>query len=91
MTHPSRETGSTIVTKDDFYQCLRNQLGPELLSGSNLDALHDALTSLDTPADLTIVCRSLLEENLGSYWDRAYSMFMDCLDENSELTVSFGE
>ena len=83
--------GSKIASREDFYESLRAQLGKDLLIGSNLDALHDALTSLTTPSDITIMERDLLEQSLGDYWGKIYEVLMDSLDENFDLSVSFEE
>ncbi len=81
--------GAAVSDKSSFYETLRAQLGGDILIGSNLDALHDALTSITCPTDITILSRPALEEALGEYWDAAYAMLMDCLDENCELSLSF--
>lgn len=83
--------GSVITSREDFFAVLRDQLGEDVLIGSNLDALHDALTSITFPTDITILSRPALEVALGNYWEAAYTMFMDCLDENCELSLSFEE
>ena len=83
--------GSQVTSKEEFFSVLRNQIGEDVLIGSNLDALHDALTSLTAPSDITIVERELLEQNLGTYWEKIYEVLMDCLDENYDLSVSFEE
>jgi len=81
--------GADVTCREEFFGKFRHYLGESVLIGSNLDALHDALTSITFPTDITILSRPSLEESLGEYWDAAYSMLMDCLDENCELSLSF--
>lgn len=83
--------GSSVGSRQDFFDKFRHSLGADVLIGSNLDALHDALTSISCPTDITILSRPALEEVLGDYWNRVFSMLMDCLDENCELSLSFEE
>lgn len=83
--------GAAVSDRASFYDILRAQLGSDVLIGSNLDALHDVLTSITCPTDITILDRPALEESLGEYWNAVYSMLMDCLDENCELSLSFEE
>jgi RNAse (barnase) inhibitor barstar len=81
--------GAAITSREEFFESFRSCLGADLLIGSNLDALHDALTSVTVPTDITILSRPALEEILGDYWEAAFSMLMDCLDENCGLSLSF--
>ena len=83
--------GADITSREEFFEAFRSQLGADLLIGSNLDALHDALTSITVPTGVTILERSELESALGDYWNRVFAMLMDCLDENSDLSLSFEE
>ena len=81
--------GGAVNSRDEFFSTMRSQLGENILIGNNLDALHDALTSITCPTDITVLNRSSLESVLGDYWNRVFSMLMDCLDENCELSLSF--
>lgn len=83
--------GSQVSSRGEFYDAIRIQIGGDLLIGNNLDALHDALTSITEPSDITIIERRLLEQNLADYWEKIYKVLMDCLDENYNLSVSFEE
>ena len=68
---------------------MRLSLGSDLLIGSNLDALHDALTTVSYSAEFVVEGRSLLEHNLGSFWDKVCEVFNDSLDENYNISLSF--
>ncbi len=83
--------GSLISTKEEFFETLKRQLGEDILIGNNLDALHDALTSISHSVDITVLMRPMLEHNLGSYWDKIYRVIMDSLDENYNLSISFDD
>ena len=81
--------GSLITTKEEFYEFMRLSLGSDLLIGSNLDALHDALTTVSYSAEFIVEGRDLLEHNLGSFWDKVCEVFNDALDENYNISLSF--
>ena len=81
--------GSLITTKEEFYEFMRSALGSDLLAGSNLDALHDALTTVSYSAEFIVEGRDLLEHNLGSFWDKVCEVFNDALDENYNISLSF--
>ncbi len=81
--------GSLITTKEEFYEFMRSALGSDLLAGSNLDALHDALTTVSYSADFIVEGQSLLEHNLGSFWDKVCEVFNDSLDENYNISLSY--
>ena len=81
--------GSLITTKEEFYEFMRSALGSDLLAGSNLDALHDALTTVSYSADFIVEGQSLLEHNLGSFWDQVCEVFNDSLDENYNISLSY--
>ena len=81
--------GSLITTKEEFYEFMRSALGSDLLAGSNLDALHDALTTVSYSAEFVVEGQSLLEHNLGSFWDKVCEVFNDSLDENYNISLSY--
>ena len=81
--------GSLITTKEEFYDFMRVSLGSDILIGSNLDALHDALTTVSYSAEFIVEGRDLLEHNLGSFWDKVCEVFNDALDENYNISLSF--
>ena len=81
--------GSLITTKEEFYDFMRLSLGSDILIGSNLDALHDALTTVSYSAEFIVEGRDLLEHNLGSFWEKVCEVFNDALDENYNISLSF--
>ena len=81
--------GSLITTREEFFEFIRGALGRDLLIGSNLDALHDALTTVSYSAEFIVEGRDLLEHNLGSFWDKVCEVFSDSLDENYNISLSF--
>ena len=81
--------GSLITTKEEFYEFMRLSLGSDLLIGSNLDALHDALTAVSYSAEFIVEGQNMLEHNLGSFWDKVCEVFNDSLDENYNISLSF--
>lgn len=81
--------GSLITTKEEFFDFMRRALGSDLLIGSNLDALHDALTTVSYSAEFIVEGQSLLEHNLDGFWDKVYKVFNDALDENYNISLSF--
>lgn len=81
--------GSLITTKEEFYEFMRLSLGSDLLIGSDLDALHDALTAVSYSAEFIVEGQNLLEHNLGSFWDKVCEVFNDSLDENYNISLSF--
>ena len=81
--------GSLITTKEEFYEFMRSALGSDLLAGSNLDALHDALTTVSYSSEFIVEGQSLLEHNLGSFWDKVCEVFNDSLDENYNISLSY--
>ena len=81
--------GSLITTKEEFYEFMRLSLGSDLLIGSNLEALHDALTAVSYSAEFIVEGQNLLEHNLGSFWDKVCEVFNDSLDENYNISLSF--
>lgn len=81
--------GSLITTKEEFYDFMRLSLGSDLLIGSNLDALHDALTTVSYSTEFVVESRSMLEHNLGAFWDKVCEVFNDSLDENYNISLSF--
>ena len=81
--------GSLITTKEEFYDFMRLSLGSDILIGSNLDALHDALTTVSYSAEFIVEGRDLLEHNLGSFLEKVCEVFNDALDENYNISLSF--
>ena len=83
--------GNTIDSRESLFHALRSQLGEDLLTGSNLDALHDALTSITVHTVIEVINQAKLAETLGDYWKRMFWMLNDCLDENRDLKLELTE
>lgn len=80
----AREFGSRL----EMHAALRNALGGENYWGSNLDALHDCLTSVSEPTVLRIVNWSYAARHLGEYADRLWHVLSDSTDENPNLNIT---
>lgn len=83
--------GSSIDTREAFFDALRAQIGADLLAGNNLDALHDVLTAFTVHTVIEIRSRHLLEEALGDYWKRIFWVLTDSLDENRDLKLEMND
>ena len=83
--------GSLIDSREAFFSAVRSQVGEDLLIGSNLDALHDVLTSITSHTVIEIRNLHLLESGLGDYWKRIMWLLTDCLDENRDLQLEMTE
>ena len=79
--------GNHIDSIETFFHILRSQLGEDGLIGSNLDALHDVLTSIT----IEIRNQAKLADTLGDYWKRIFWLLSDCLDENRDLKLDLTE
>ena len=83
--------GNTIDSRESLFHALRSQLGEDLLTGNNLDALHDALTSITVHTVIEVRNQAKLAETLGDYWKRMFWMLNDSLDENRDLKLELTE
>ena len=80
---------SEFVTKTDMFNCLREALGAENFYGSNLDALHDKLTMVFEPTEITVKSFPEAIRHLGAYANIFWHVLDDCTEENKNLTVRF--
>ncbi len=83
--------GTLIGDREEFFEVVRKQLPCGILMASNLDALHDALTTISSFTTLRILGAEILEANLGRDWPRIHRVIQDSLDENYNLSLEFGE
>lgn len=83
--------GSLIGSREEFFASVRSQLPPGISMASNLDALHDALTSISGFTTLCILGEEILEANLGREWTRIVRVINDSLDENYNLSLEYGK
>ncbi len=79
--------GNLIDSKESFFRAVRSQVGEDKLPGSNLDALHDVLTSITVHTVIEVRDQAKLAETLGDYWKRIFWLLSDCLDENRDLKL----
>ena len=79
--------GNTIHSREEFFETLRTQLGESRLTGSNLDALYDALTSITQHTVIEVKNKPQLENSLGEYWQKITWVLNDCLEENRDLKL----
>ena len=76
-----------IQNRDDLFRLLHDVLPGEY--GNNLDALHDYLTSLSAPTELTLQNWPAAEEVLGRYANALKRMLTDAEAENPLLTIHY--
>ena len=76
-----------FITKHEAHCALRAALGEENYWGSNLDALHDCLTSVLEPTTLVIKNWSSAVRHLGEYADRLWHVLDDSAGENPNITI----
>ena len=77
-----------FTSKRDTHAALRAVLGGENYYGSNLDALHDCLTSVSEPVSLRIIHWSRAVKNLGAYADALWHTLDDSADENRFVIIT---
>ena len=71
------------------HATLREAIGGDGYAGSNLDALHDVLTSIGARTKITIINYRSAEENLGEYAEKLALVFAVSASKNPMLTVIF--
>ena len=79
--------GAQIADRTALHAALAEKLQFPVYYGANLDALHDALTSISTPTVLQIVDFPALEAALGAYAQRFVHVVFDAARENPNFTV----
>ncbi|MCR5611731.1 MAG: barstar family protein [Clostridiales bacterium] len=77
-----------FTSKDEMHAAMRAVLGEENYFGSNLDALHDCLSSISEPTELRIVNWSFAARHLGEYADRLWRVLSDSTDEDPNLNIT---
>lgn len=83
--------GSLIGSREEFFEAVRSQLPCGITMASNLDALHDALTTISSFTTLRVLGEEILESNLSRDWPRIVKVFNDSLDENYNLSLEFDD
>ncbi|MBO4849084.1 MAG: barstar family protein [Clostridia bacterium] len=77
-----------FITKHELHAALRAVLGEENYWGSNLDALHDCLTSICSPTELTVRNWGSAMHRLGDYANRVWHVLDDASEENPYLSIT---
>lgn len=80
---------SRFTSKAEMFNCLHEALGYENFYGSNLDALHDRLTMIFEPTEITVKGFSAAILHLGNYANIFWHMLDDCSEENKNLSIVF--
>lgn len=76
-----------FVTREAMHEAMRKALEEENYWGSNLDALHDCLTSIFEPTELRVINWSYAATQLRGYSDGLWRVLSDSSDENSNLAI----
>lgn len=79
--------GGAVTDREALHRALAEGLELPEWYGGNLDALHDCLTELDRPLELTVRGGAALEAALGGYAAALRRVLADCATENDLLTV----
>lgn len=78
-----------FTDKKTTHAALKEAIGSELYKGSNLDALHDVLTSIGKRTKITVKNYSAAEENLGEYAEKLALVLAVSASQNPFLSVVF--
>ena len=78
-----------FVPRSDLHRAFADALAFPDHYGNNLDALHDILTSLPSPTELTFLNWAAAEEALGRYAKALQRMLTDAGNENPLLTIHY--
>ena len=77
-----------FVSKQEAHSVLRSALGEENYIGSNLDALHDCLTSICIPTEIRIINWSHAMYHLKAYANILWHVLDDSSEENPCLHIT---
>lgn len=73
----------------ETHAALKAAIGSDEYIGSNLDALHDVLTSIGKKTKITVKNYRAAEENLGEYAEKLALVLAVSASTNPMLTVVF--
>lgn len=76
-----------FASKPELHLALKAVLGEENYFGSNLDALHDCLTSICEPTVLRIINWSYAAKALGGYANILWRVLYDSSEENQKINI----
>lgn len=79
--------GREAESRRALHRLIAERLGFPAWYGANLDALHDCLTDLPEPVELTITHADALGDTLGAYAAAFRRVLEDSAEENPNLTV----
>ena len=83
--------GRKAESRRALHRLIAQRLGFPAWYGANLDALHDCLTDLPEPVELTITHADALGDTLGAYAAAFRRVLEDSAEENPNLTVFWEE
>ena len=91
--HPKKELieidAAAFETRYRTHAALKEIFAGYDYYGSNLDALHDVLTSIAPDTILRIIHFETAEQKLGTYAASLRRVFLESGEENPHLTVRF--
>lgn len=80
---------STVTTKEALHETLKTALLFPDYYGGNLDALHDCLTDIRTPTEITFAGYKAAKKALESDFYAFRNVVEDSADENENLTIQW--
>lgn len=86
--HEIRIDARELTERERAHACLRAALESRDYIGSNLDALHDVLTSICHPTHIVLENISAARAAENSYLPRVLGVLTDAAIENPHLTYS---
>ena len=79
--------GALFTDKESAYKQIKTALELPDWFGNNLDALHDALTTLNGEIEFDNVAAML--NDMGAYAVKILRVFIDSAEENKNIKVTF--
>lgn len=80
--------GAQFKTKTQMHDYMQGLITGVSYEGRNLDALHDALTSICTPTHITVKNLDVARDLLNGYIERTVAVFVAAAVENPNLDLS---
>lgn len=79
--------GLCMHTREKAHAHIRRRLRLPAYYGANLDALHDCLTDVAVPTQITLRFSDSMQKHLGEYGTKLISLLIACTGENPKLSV----
>lgn len=76
-----------ILSKEDLYRMINEELKLPEWQGNNLDALWDTLSVWNEPLQIIVEHQYLLLAVLGQYGQNFLELLDDLAEENSNITI----